>query len=977
MTAQVVDTADAPDLNVRPEWGYRRVSTTSIPSVPRAVCAVRYFRPFADPGSRPPAHPAVNATDEAARVRAFLASAARQPTGLLIEGEPGIGKTTLWLAAHDEARREGFRVLSTRASAVESMLDFVGLDDLLGDVEPEAIEALSEPKREAIHQVLIRAGGHGGEVDHRSVAAAFTTIIEELAACTPVLIALDDVQWIDAATRDVLTYALRRVRGRVGIVVTERSVPDRVSAASWLDLGRSDRVTRLTIGPMPLGRLHRMMSSRTGRSFARPTLARIAEISGGNPYYALELANSLDADNPARTPVSQGAYSDELGLRVGNLDTDVHEVLLAAACVTTPSVDTLATVLQRSADQIVSLLEAPESLGLVAINYGRLHFSHPVLSHIVYSQARPADRRRIHRAVAAVEPILERQARHLALAATTGDPETLRRLDSAVDAACAKADPATAAELLELAIGLGGGTPARRVDAAHNHLLAGDIDRSLALLEPTVAELPAGLLRARARIVLAGALAVRGEFSRAANELREALADADEDPLLTVRIHLILAMTLSTSGDDEGADGHTQLARTGAEEHGNTSLISQALAAQVLFRCANGGGLDEVSLQRAIDMEQRHDSGIATAAPFSAKIVRAIVSSWTGRLTEARAQLAEALAYCSARGSDADILWVQSHAAMADIWLGRYSDAAQLADDMVLGAEQLGGILARVVAAEPRALIAALEGRESDARAEIALVPKPADDAAQATLVDAPRMVSGFLELSLGNHASALDALLPLLAGRSIHDHTEISACWFLPDLLEAAFSLGRIDEFEAWVNALETNGARLGRPWMVAVGARCRIMVFAARGELSAAEEAANRALEAHRALPMPFELGRTQLVVGQLRRRLRQKQAARDILGEALSTFEALGTPLWAARARAELSRAAAVTSKNILTPSELRVAELASSGLTNRDIASTLYISPKTVEHNLGRVYRKLGIRRRAELGRQIDSLCDGPG
>jgi DNA-binding CsgD family transcriptional regulator len=171
-------------------------------------------------------------------------------------------------------------------------------------------------------------------------------------------------------------------------------------------------------------------------------------------------------------------------------------------------------------------------------------------------------------------------------------------------------------------------------------------------------------------------------------------------------------------------------------------------------------------------------------------------------------------------------------------------------------------------------------------------------------------------------------------------------------------------------IEALECNGRRLDRPWMLAIGARCRSMWLAARGDVEAAARTAHDAMAQHDRLPMPFERARTQLLLGQLQRRQRQKERARATLREALQAFEAMGTPLWANRARAELARADVVPTDSLaLTPSERRVAELAASGMTNRDVAAALFISPKTVEANLARIYRKLGIKSRAELGRII--------
>jgi DNA-binding CsgD family transcriptional regulator len=181
---------------------------------------------------------------------------------------------------------------------------------------------------------------------------------------------------------------------------------------------------------------------------------------------------------------------------------------------------------------------------------------------------------------------------------------------------------------------------------------------------------------------------------------------------------------------------------------------------------------------------------------------------------------------------------------------------------------------------------------------------------------------------------------------------------------------VGRLADAEPLVAALERNGHRLDRPWMLAVGARCRAMLLAAQGDIEGASAAAATAISEHARLSMPFERARTQLVAGQLYRRQRQRKAAAEILQEALAAFEEMGVPLWADRTRDELTRAHAARVDGIdLTPSEQRVAELAASGMTNRGVAAALFLSPKTVEANLARIYRKLGIRSRAELGQRM--------
>jgi DNA-binding CsgD family transcriptional regulator len=184
----------------------------------------------------------------------------------------------------------------------------------------------------------------------------------------------------------------------------------------------------------------------------------------------------------------------------------------------------------------------------------------------------------------------------------------------------------------------------------------------------------------------------------------------------------------------------------------------------------------------------------------------------------------------------------------------------------------------------------------------------------------------------------------------------------------EAMIQMRRLDDAEQLIDMLETNGRRLDRVWMLAVGGRCRAMLLAAKGDVEAAAAAAHRAMVEHDRLPMPFERARTQLWQGQLQRRLRQRDAASATLRQALATFEELGTPLWAAQARVEVNRASPVRRGAAgLTAAERRVAELAATGITNREMAAALFISPKTVEANLSCIYRKLNIHSRAELGR----------
>lgn len=910
----------------------------------------------------------MNGPTEAEQISALLSSARHAPTGLLIEGEAGIGRTTAWLAATEQARRAGFRVLSARAGEGLEGMAFGVAAQLIADVEPEVLATLPEMQRHAAQRYLLQAVGDDGIVDTRVVVAAFTGIVNRLAEASPVLLAIDDVQWLDGPSRDLLAFAGRRLRGRVAVLLTERAGPD--GAAPWLSLGSPDALQRIRVSPMDAPRLQRLIIDRLGRSFCRPTMLRIAEVSGGNPLYALELARTVGNPADVATLPMPPALAGIVAQRVGHFDDDVTEALLAAACVADPTVDVMAAATTATVDRLVQLLEAPETQGIVTIDGNRVRFTHPILGYGIYRAASPEDRRRMHRALADLEPAGEQRARHLGLAATEPDADTLQALDAAATTAGAT-DPIVAAELIEMAIALGAGTPTRRIQAARHHLSAGNLDRARALAESVAADPSASAQRGLAQLVIGGAHTCRGDFDDSIRALRQVLDGAADHPGRQVAAHLMLALAHSSLGNSDVAQRHSVQATTIAEQRDDPHLISQALTLHVLLQCRRGLGLDRETLDRAIALE---DVDAYTAAPFSARTVDALAEGWMGRHLESEAKLAAVLRHRIERGSESELPWVQFHASMLDIWLGHYEKAACTAEDMTVRAEQIGGTHLAVMAAVPAALAAAYTGREEDARKAIerATVNSAVPEGRWTT--PWPVMTLGFLEVSRGNYAEALNILQPLMIGWWKAVDTDLATYYFVPDAVEAMVALDTLDRAEDLVTTLERNGERLDHPWLSAIGARCRSMLLAARGDLDGAERAAARAMVEHQRIAVPFERARTQLVLGQLQRRLRRRQAARATLEEALAVFDDIGTPLWAARADAELARLRRGQESD-LTPTEQRVAELAASGMTNKDVAAMLFISPKTVESNLGRVYRKLGIRSRIELSRRLNDQTTG--
>jgi ATP/maltotriose-dependent transcriptional regulator MalT len=888
---------------------------------------------------------------------------------LVAEGEPGIGKTTLCLSAIELAEERGFRVLAARPAEAESVLAYASLADLLSGVAPSVLADLPTPQRLAIDRVLLRADAEDLSTDQRAVGAGFVSVVELLAETAPVLVAIDDLQWLDPSSRNVIAFAARRLSARVGVFGTVRTNPDdRDGAASWLQLPQPDGVQRVQIRPLSLGGLNAVITQRLGRSLSRPAIVRIQEVSGGNPFYALELARAMDGGTRNVDMPMPMTLTELVRARIGSLDESVGDALLAMACHAAPTVEVVSRATGIAAHEVVAQLEDIENKGLVGIDGHRLHFAHPLLARGFYTDVAPARRRSMHRRLAEIVDEPELKARHLALAATHGDELTLLSLDEAADMARSRGAPAAAAELLDLAIGLGGGTPERRILSAAHHFDAGEPARARTLLQDTIESLEPGPRRAEALTLLALVASLNDSFDEAADLLERALDDVGDELAQRVAILVSLSFAAVNAGRMDTAVQRIGEAVGRASELGDPHALSQALGMRVMLHFMCGEGVDERSLQRAVDLE---DSDADVSSAFSPRVQRALLLAWIGALDRANAEMLSIRRRCIETGDEGELSFIDFHSVLIHLWRGSIADAALIAEDSVERALQLNGDLPLSVSLTVRAAVAAYAGDEESVRRDVAEATAASKRCGSRRLGEWPVTMLGFLEVSLGNYEDAVKTLEPLMGMLEVMPaSTEIINASYVPDAAEALIQLGRQAEAEPLIAALERNGQRLDRAWMKAVGARCRAMLHAAQGDIQAANRAIERALAEHERVPMPFERARTQLLAGQLLRRQRQKDQAATTLRAALKTFEDLHTPLWADRARAELARADVGTRRmSNLSPSEQRVAELAASGMTNRDVAAALFISPKTVESNLARIYRKLGIHSRAELGRHM--------
>lgn len=897
--------------------------------------------------------PIVGRDSELAVVDAFLGD--RGTGALTIVGEAGIGKTTLWREAVLRARHKGARVLSSRPTEAERKLSFAGLTDLLDGLDEDVFAALPVPQRDALDVVLFRAKT-GLQPERRLVATAVLSVLRGLAAGGEVVVAVDDVPWLDAPSAAALDFAVRRLGDLpVRLLVSARSENER-DAHVRLD-GAS---RRLELGPLSVAALHRIVSEMLGTTFPRPTLVRIADASAGNPLYALEIARLLATTARSHGAVAMPVPEDLRALvakRVASVPPRTRGALLRAAALARPN---LSLVDARA-------LEPAEEAGLVRVVDGRVEFVHPLYASAVYASASASRRSETHRTLAdaVVDPV--ERARHLALSRNGPDEQSAREVETAARAARQRGAPEVAAELSAMALALlPDGSPRAdelRLDLAESLLLASDFQAAAGLLEQLAAELPSGDLRARALLLLCEIDFWRRGESVATALVEEALGDARE-PLIRARCHAAIAMyagTVDLPKAARSARAALALVKELPDPNPDPNLVAAALGARVRADLFLGNGYDAEAAERALALEQP-----APPAEVDTRVVFKL-GQWLRYIDDldgARERLEQAEQAANDEGDESSLANILLNRMVLETWAGDWEEAAHVTGRMRDAFDQLG---VEVEGAGPWAVyLDAHAGRLEAVRAAAAR-PRPHEP----IVVMIWSRCLGLAELAAGDVEAADRHLGEALAELDRVDFRE-PAIWRVDgDAIEAAVAVGDLDRAEGLVARFEERAARSQIPWNLAVSSRCRGMVLAARGELDEAAEALDRAVAMHERCPVPFARGRTLLVQGQVLRRLKRRREARVSLEAALTIFRRLGAEPWVARAEADLRRVEVRRAPDHLSATELRIAQLAASGLTNQEIAGKVFLSRKAVEANLARTYRKLEIRSRAQLARALDA------
>lgn len=898
---------------------------------------------------------------ELAVLSAFLDQAARGPPALVLVGEAGIGKTSLWQAGLSAARERGFAVLACAPTAVETGLAYAALGDLFEDAFDDVAPSLPVPGRRALERALFWGGDDEPASDQRSVSLAVLVALRELAGRRPTLVAIDDLQWLDASSARVLHFALRRVGSvTLRILATARSgAPP--EAVLPVDAGR------LEVGPLERTAVDRLIDQHSDRRLLRSVVYRINHSSGGNPLFALELLRAAEArgcepggDRPI--PESLRALVSE---RLARLPARRREALLVVAALSRPTASAVEAALEGARGE----LEAAVDAGIIQVDRGRLRFAHPLLASVVYAGASAARLRMLHRRLARVADGVEEQARHLALAASLPNPEVAARLDLAAASASARGASDAAADLCEEALRLTSAADTasivrRTIAAAEHRYAVGEIERAGSLLVELADGLPAGPERAEVLRRLAAVRAWRAGWREAIDLLERALAEAGDDVYLRAAIECDLGHVLHQHGDLRRAEPHARLAVELAIEARDEALLADARVnlATVRFQM---GVADPGGFEPAAEAGDGPAPGVVHRALFAVTWRK-----YSDDFDTARGEVDAVAAQLRQRYEEGMLAPVLFVAGELEIWAGNLDRAEALAAEAWDAVDRSGQVVLRARLLYLDALLAALRGRIDDSRRAGQEGLALAADTGDRRLTIRHLAALGFLELSLGDAVAADAHLARARETASSNGYGEPGMFRFAADGIEALIALGQLGDAEAQLRELETQGRRLERAWALATAARCRGLLLLAAGEQTTAVVELEAALDAHERLPQPIERARTQLALGAALRLARKRRLARQVFADALAGFERIGTPLWAEKVRTELARIGGrVSAGGELTATEQHVASLVATGKTNKEVAAELFLTVRTIEGHLSRIYAKLGVRSRAELARRL--------
>lgn len=898
---------------------------------------------------------------ELAAVAAFLDAGAVGPAALLVEGEAGIGKTTIVAAALDTAACAGLRVLVARPAEGEAELPFAALGDLLSGLGDDALARLAAPQRQAIEVALGRSDGGASE---HALSRGLLELLRGAAVGGDLLLVVDDAQWLDRPTSSALSFALRRLGTAPLRVLIAVRRPD--GAAVEPPLGVAEwELRRLVVGPLSVTELGAMLRDRLGEQLPRPRVAAVHRSSGGNPMFALELARRPEGARVDGTTLT-GAVAE----RLRALDPRERTAVSFAATALRPTTD----LLLRAGVERAGLHAALAS-GVLEFEADRVRFVHPLLGSVAYELLLPDERREFHARLAAVSVDVSEHGHHVARSAVAPDEAAAATLEQAAELAAARGDHAGAAAFLLRAAELtpepaGEAANWREARAAEQLALAGGIAAAGALARSLVERVPAGACRAEAR--LTGMLCAVGSemsYEDALAELTLAIDDGEGDDELQARMHVAVTETLLGLGRFSEAVRHVGTAVQLAERAGAQAVIVTALGYLGVAEAALGFGVT-ASSRRALE---QWDGSVILAGSYSPRMALAFACLQASAFEESEQLFDEETAAAAENGLETMEITARGHLAQAQLRSGRWAAALANARLAVEHARQAANPQVLNGACSALAMAEALLGNHARARA------LATEGLGQAEVMNDfwvslyHRGALGLVALAEDNPQEAVDVLQPgwqLMVERDLGDPSMFAVAHALG---ESYVTLGRHPDARAIADWLRSCPAA-ARSWCRAMTGRLDALLASAAGNHIDARAAIATAFVAHEELQDSFEHARTLLVEGRVERSARNWGAARAAFTEALERFDELGAARWSEKAAAELARLPGrrpAADTNGLTAREREIATLAAAGLANKEVAARLFVSVHTIEATLSRVYAKLGIRSRSELAGRLDA------
>jgi len=883
---------------------------------------------------------------------------------VVLYGPSGIGKSTVLDVLAGEATGRGETVLSTAPAEADQSLPFAGLVDLFATLPDGALADLPGPQREALDAALLRSGGADPQAGDLALRLAVRGVLARCAALAPVLLVVDDVQWLDPPTADVLRFALRRLRGaRVRALLAERVEDGGASGPGALLCPAG--AAELAVPPLAP---EDVVELAAAHGLPARVAARLHADSGGNPYLALTVCRALAGHRlaPWRSVPMPERVRAVLRRRISQLSTGVRRTLLAAALANRPTVLLLRRAGRPHAERDLRLAAAR---GVVTIADGVVRFTPGSIAAVLVDDAPAEERLSVHRRLSTVVSDPVELARHRAMSADGGSDcggvDVAAALIAAAGSALERGARGVAAELYLLAADR---TPAGDHDLLVERLLCGAeaaatagrvdlVDRAAEAVLAT-ADQPAARVRARIAQVDAANQAV----GHLAETLALARADAGDDPALLAPVQLRLAwQALLADGSTSAAREESRHAAASAHLAGDRVVEAMALAMQAHMERALGRPEVSETLRRALDVDVPMPAGWLFLSP---RLVAARHAYFDDRLDAARRDLLDLLAIAERAGGEETIevlralAEVSARAGLCRDALDQASRAMRLSDEVGMSpgkcwytaaiAELAGGSFTRALGYAERGIRASTEERD-------------------VLYLSRGCYAAGLAHLYGGDPAAAVVELRRVRELEASQGVVDPSILRWHGELAVALVAVGEHDEAREVVAGARAAAERLGRHGTLVQLARAEAACHAADGDPDRAAAVLVDGAAGLAEVGLPIEHGHALLALARVERRRRRYAVSRAALQEALAVFTRVGARPWIAEVTAVLSTVDSTTQP--LTATESRIAALVRDGASNREIAAQLYLSVKTVEATLTRIYRKLQVRSRTQLSSRL--------